>query len=109
MPGAGGAKVVQNRRCWTSLTLVPIHLYKSCSLTALCLTSSSQGSYGYLSAVLPVMYRVSRGEDGLPGVSHPPTFNEICSAYRAPIPLKHPLKQQNRDMFTQNASSSVLH
>lgn len=58
MPGAGGARVVQNSGCWTCLRLVPTLLYRSCFFTALCLTSSTQGSYGYLSAVLLlIMYR----------------------------------------------------
>lgn len=110
MPGTGGARVVQNSGCWTSLGLVPALLYRSCFLTALCLTSSTRGSYGYLSAILlPIMYRVSRAEDKLPGVPHPATYSEICSGHRLTIPLKHPLRHQNIDMSTQNAFSSVSH
>lgn len=90
MPGAGGARVVQRSGCWTSLGLVPALLYRSCFLTAFCLMSSTQGSYGNLSAVLlPIMYRVSRAENELPGMPHPARYSETCSGYRMAIPLKH--------------------
>lgn len=63
MPGARGARVVQNSGHWTRLRLVPAFLYMSCFLTALCLISSTLGSYRFLSAIfLPNRYRVSRAE-----------------------------------------------
>lgn len=59
--------------------------------------------------LLPIMSRVYRAEDELPGMLHPPTQSETCSGYRLAIPLKHPLRQQNIDVSTQNAFSSVPH
>lgn len=110
MPGARGARVVQNSGCWTSFGLVPALLYRSCFLTASCLVSSTQGSYGNLSAVLlPIMYRVSKAENELPGMPLQATYSETCSGYRTDIPLKHSFRQQNIEGSTQNASTSVPH
>lgn len=109
MPGAGGARAVQNSRHWTSLRLLPALLYRSCFLTALfasppqpwAATDTSQPFF------FPIGTRVSRAEDECLGMPHPPTYSEICSV--TVLPLKHPLGQQNVDVSTQDAYSSVPH